>query len=312
MDRFAYKVAFVVATKDRPKELRTMLKSLARQSSLPDQIVIVDSSEDHNGSLPKEFPTLSINYIRYAGKPSASAQRNVGLSAVEKDMALIGFLDDDTEFEPYAMERMMTFWKSAPDDLGGATFNIVNHPSLSVSFLKTSLFAERLGLYSRKKGAVLPSGFHTMIGHVKAETFVEWLPTTAVIWRRSIFDVHRFDEWFEGYSYLEDLDFSYCVGKRHKLAVVADARYYHFPSDAGRINSYDFGKIEAKNRIYLVRKHGLSVTRCYLGITVRLLMSLSAACKSVNLSYVRRAMGNCVGLFQSLVREPDVSHKMRR
>jgi hypothetical protein len=38
------KVSVVVATKDRPGDLRTMLQSLAEQSCRPDQVVIVDSS----------------------------------------------------------------------------------------------------------------------------------------------------------------------------------------------------------------------------------------------------------------------------
>jgi hypothetical protein len=33
------------------------------------------------------------------------------------------------------------------------------------------------------------------------------LPSGASVWRREIFDKFSFEEFFEGYSYLEDLDF---------------------------------------------------------------------------------------------------------
>ncbi len=72
-----------------------------------------------------------------------------------------------------------------------------------------------------------------------------------------------FDEFFDGFSYLEDLDFSYTVGRRYRLAVVAGAGYAHHPP--GRGDTFDFlhfGRIEIRNRIFFVRKHGLSVSKC--------------------------------------------------
>lgn len=65
------KIAVIVATKDRPGELRTMLKSLSVQSHLPEQVVIVDSGAEPDDVVAKEFPALPITYIRYTGKPSA-------------------------------------------------------------------------------------------------------------------------------------------------------------------------------------------------------------------------------------------------
>ena len=128
MHKFSNKIAFVVATKDRPNELRTMLESLSRQTRLPDRVVIVDSSGAPDEAIASEFPSMPVKYIRYTEKPSASGQRNFGLSAVDEGIDLIGFLDDDTEFEPDSLEKMMAFWESAPDD-GGQT-EIVNHPAL--------------------------------------------------------------------------------------------------------------------------------------------------------------------------------------
>ena len=298
MHKFSNKIAFVVATKDRPNELRTMLESLSRQTRLPDRVVIVDSSGAPDEAIASEFPSMPVKYIRYTEKPSASGQRNFGLSAVDEGIDLIGFLDDDTEFEPDSLEKMMAFWESAPDDVGGAAFNMVNHPELAASSLKTSRLAERLGLYSRQKGKVLPSGFHTMIGYVTETTFVDWLPTTAVIWRREIFDEHRFDEWFEGYSYLEDLDFSYRVGRKHKLAVVAKARYYHYPAPTGRGSNFIFGKREVLNRLYFCKKYQeLSISKCYLALIIRMFISLALAIKEGQSGFVKRVGGNIAGLY---------------
>lgn len=289
------KIAFVVATKDRSDDLRKMLQSLSDQSHRPDQIVIVDSSADPVSAITKGFPELNIKYLHHT-PPSASAQRNIGIRAVDPDMELIGFLDDDIILAQNALEIMLKFWQTAPENFGGCAFNLVNPPSRSVSRLKESALSRGLGLYSDKKGIVMPSGWQTLTGTVKNTTFVEWLPSTAAVWRSELFDSFRFDEFFDGYSYLEDLDFSYGVSKHNTLAIVADARYWHYPSPSGRVSQYRFGKIEVRNRLYIVRKHRLSLSRCYLGVMIRLLMTLGSAVKTRNMDDLRRALGNCQGI----------------
>lgn len=83
----SHKIAFVVATKDRPVELRNLLKSLEAQSYKPDQIIIVDGSAEPIEDVLKEFPTLPIKYIRCI-PPSATRQRNMGIKEVKPELHL--------------------------------------------------------------------------------------------------------------------------------------------------------------------------------------------------------------------------------
>lgn len=310
MQNHIKKLAFVVATKDRPDDLRKMLQSLFEQSHRSDQIVIVDSSADPVGAVTKKFPELNIKYIHHI-PPSASAQRNIGIQSVDPNIELIGFLDDDIVLAPNALEIMLKFWQTAPDNLGGCTFNLMNPFPRSVSKLKESTLTCLLGLYSDKKGIVMPSGWQTLTGTVRNTIFVEWLPSTAAIWRKEIFGRFRFDEFFDGYSYLEDLDFSYGVSRHYRLAVMADAEYWHYPSPSGRISQYRFGKIEVRNRLYIVRKHRLSLLRCYLGIMIRLFMTIGSAIKTKNMDDCRRALGNCHGIVQFFLREMEAPEVIR-
>ena len=143
-----------------------------------------------------------------------------------------------------------------------------------------------------------------MTGTVSETILAEWLPTTAVTWRKKVFEEYQFDEWFSGYSYLEDLDFSYRVGKKNELAVVADAKYYHYPAASGRGNSYSFGKREVANRIYFVKKHQeLSFFKCYAALIVRMFISLIFAAREKQASYLLRAWGNVGGLVQAIIRK---------
>jgi len=294
-----HRIAFVVATKDRPEELQRLWSSLLAQTRVPDEVVVVDASARPSFLSGGEGVRPVLHYIRTA-VASASRQRNIGLDAVGPDVDLVGFLDDDAVLEADAVGEMLRFWGMAGADVAGAAFNMTNHPPLDWPFLKRMPLVARLGLYSSRGGLVTSSGFQTMIGPVDSTVRTDWLPSGASVWRREVFSRIRFDEWFAGYGYLEDLDFSYRVGKTAKLVVVAPARYLHLPADGGRGSGYAFGVREVLNRTHFVNKHmGLSLARCRVALGLRLVMSLAFAVRERKASYAARAFGNAVGLVRS-------------
>lgn len=305
-------ISLVIATKDRPADLRRLLASLRNQTEQPAEILIVDASQSPLDGIQNEFSPLNIRYLRH-WPPSAAAQRNAGVSASSPASTLIGFADDDTVFEPRAFARMLAFWNNAEPDILGAAFNILNCPPQQQKRLKHGTFAERLGMYSPQFGKVSASGWHTIIGHTVESQFVEWVPTTAVLFRRVALTGELFDEFFKSYSYLEDLDLGYSVSRRGRLAVVADAEYHHFPSQAGRISPRIFGIFEVRNRLYFVRKHSLSIARCYVGLAIRLAMSLSGGLLHFNGQLLLRAFGNLQEFTRQLInRFPDESASTTR
>ena len=119
-------MSLVIATKDRPADLRRLLASLKTQAVRPDEVVIVDGGAENGGEVVSEFPELRLIYLRH-WPPSAAAQRNAGVKACSLDASLIGFVDDDAVFEPGAVEQMMKFWESAGGDVLGASFNLRNY-----------------------------------------------------------------------------------------------------------------------------------------------------------------------------------------
>ncbi len=166
------KISLVVATKDRPDDLRKLLERLRDQTVLPNEIVVVDASLQPVEPVIAEFPELTTVYLRH-WPPSAAAQRNAGIKASNADSTLIGFADDDTTFEQEAFESMLEFWRSAKADLLGAAFNIRNYQARRNGFLKYSSFTEHLGLYSPRPGSVSPSGWQTIIGAMPRTQLVE-------------------------------------------------------------------------------------------------------------------------------------------
>ena len=173
------RISLIVATKDRPDDLRRLLESLRRQTVGPAEIVVVDASREPVEMVIVDFPKLTIRYLRH-WPPSAAAQRNAGIRSCSPTATLIGFADDDTTFEPQAFENMLNFWRSAERNVLGAGFNIRNYPPRGNGFMKHSALAERLGLYSAKPGSVSLSGWQTVTGELAETQFVDWLPSSAV------------------------------------------------------------------------------------------------------------------------------------
>ena len=281
----------MVSTKDHPEDLDRMLASVARQSFLPDQIIIVDGGDETVADVVKNFPSLNIEYLRVY-PPSLARQRNLGIEAIDPSMNLAGFLDDDLVLEPDAIEAILTFWEHSANDVRGARFNIITDTFPKAIWLK-SLFL----LDSAKRGVVLRSGHPTLTGPVAENKYVSWLTGGATTWRNDVFREFEFDEWFLGTGYLEDLDFSYRVRKKYKLVVVADARVQHFSHPVRKEINYVLGKWQVVNRMYFVKKHhelsGLLFYWAYLG---ELMSNVSAGVWKRDGGRLRRALGNCTGL----------------
>lgn len=297
-----HKLAIVIPTIQRYDELRKMLESLAAQTRLPEQVIIIDQ-DGTSQRFAEEFSQLAIRVIGLPG--SACVKRNAGIRAAQPDVDLIAFIDDDIVLKPGAIEAVMAFWDSAPGGVGGVCLNVLNDTRRSVSRLKGTRVASLLGLYSSRRGAVLRSGFHVPFGQVSALTFVDWLPTYCVVYRRDVFERHTFDEFFRGYSYLEDLDLSYAIGKEYRLVVLPHATFYHYPSKAGRPNPFLFGKKEVVNRIYFVNKHGeFSHILCWVSLSIRMLMTALGGLRSSPSSNFKRLAGNLAGAFVCVTRGP--------
>ncbi|OVE75607.1 hypothetical protein BVX97_04270 [bacterium E08(2017)] len=292
------KTAFIVPTKDRPDDIRRMLKGLEGQSHPPDQVVIVDAGEKALVDIANEFPGLNIKYKRWKNEPTAAGQRNAGAELVDTGIELVCFFDDDQVLHPDAMEKMLAFWADAEAEVGAAAFYDTDNLKARVGARKGAAgLAQGLGLYSSEPGRVAKSGWHSLPGVLDEVTWVDWLTSGALVIRRKLLNEYSFDEHFKGYSYLEDLDFTYSISRKYKMAVVPSAKYDHYKSPAGRVNEFEFGKAESRNRLYFVKKHKLSVSAFALVMFGRWLMTLFGGFVPGKQGRFARAWGNIVGLF---------------
>lgn len=268
-----------------------MLTSLAQQTCLPHQVIIVDGGDETVERVVEEFPSLNILYLREV-PPSLAKQRNVGMAALEPWITLAGYIDDDIVLEPAAIEAMLAFWESTGPDVGGTRFNVTNEPRPRLRAIR-SLFL----LESNTTGKMTSSGFQSSIGAVKHSTPVQWLSGGATIWRRQVIDEFKYDEWYQGTGYLEDVDYSYRVSKKYKLIATAEARLQHYSHPLRKERNFLLGKWQAINRMYFIKKHdSFSIPLYYWSMLGEILLNVSIGIVSRDRWRLSRAWGNVVGL----------------
>ncbi len=292
-----FKLAVIIATKDRNFELDRLLTSIKDQDLHPQEIIIIDASTTPESSLIADvgtFSPLKIKWVK-AYRACLPAQRNQGLALVSPDVEQICFLDDDIVIYKGAFSAMAAFWKNAPEDVGGSVFNIMNEkkPTPGVFFKKIFY----TGSFDR--GVVLPSGYNTLMCPAQKTKEVQWLFGGATVWRRKVFDEFLFDDWFESTGLCEDLDFSYRVGKKFNLVVVADAKVDHLTGTVVRRRNLWFGRSQIKNRYYFVKKNKeLSKVLCLWAGIGQLLENIALGVMSFSGYYFLRALGNLIGFFE--------------
>jgi glycosyltransferase involved in cell wall biosynthesis len=287
-----HKISFIVPTMDREKDLCVMLDSLESQTRLPDQVIIVDGGNVKVDFIIDKFPDLNIDYVRLY-PPSLSKQKNAGVKAVNDDITLVGYLDDDLELYPDAIEKMLFFWSTASNEYAAAAFAV---PTCE---RKVGLLRKFFGLDSDTIGKVLSNGFVATLDNPQETVEVDWLYGGATVWRREILNEYQYDEWFQGSGYMEDIDFSYNVGGKYRLILLSEARTEHHFHPILKRKYYLLGKWQIVNRLYFVRKHanrGLSIHSAWLASFSISFINFIVGILRIDYNRIRMALGNIAGI----------------
>jgi glycosyltransferase involved in cell wall biosynthesis len=246
-------ISVVVCTKDRKNSLEKFLNSLLMQTRLPEELIIVDSSDhdDTKKMLQQINEKLPFDLIYEKTSPSSARQRNIG--AELSNGSHLFFFDDDVVLDfKYIHYVEETFKNQRSNRLGGVTGRIVNLTlklELLDKFFKKAFFLSDLG-----NGTFKLSGFPSYkVGDKPG--FVMILSGCNMIYPKKVFSQFKFDESLTEYSYMEDVDLSYRVSKKYNFYYQPKAKLAHFPTSYKTYNSKYFRKVMVQNHRYIFKKN---------------------------------------------------------
>jgi len=248
-------ISVVLCTKDRPDELATCLASLAGQTRVPCELIVVDAGSPPAWSAVRAFREragAACRVVHREAEPGLPRQRNVGACEARGDVVL--YLDDDTILEPdYLAALWDVYAADTAGEVGGVGGVLVPDPTPRESAAKRA-FRRAFLLQSHGRGLVKRSGHPEFAYATDAPREVELLSGCNMSYRRAVLDELRFDERLSGYALGEDLHFSYRVSRRWKLVLTPYARLEHREAGAGRPDGGKRAEMAVVHRYRFVRE----------------------------------------------------------
>lgn len=218
----AANVAIITPTKGRHRQLIKLLETLTVQTVKVGQIIVADGGRDAGPTVEHFVEKLPVTWLDC---PTAGqiAQRNLALTKLDAEIAVVIYLDDDIQLEADAIEKLVNCWNSREDQPAGMTLNITN-----MAKQKDNLFRRMFFMQSEPRGRVLSSGYNTPMIGLRENIRSQWLIGGATAWRRDILTQSVNRPIPSRWAITEDLMYSYALYKAGAaLYGCADARVQH-------------------------------------------------------------------------------------
>jgi len=221
-----------VPTLNRSEFLKELLFSIIRQTRLPEEVIVVDDSDDDETSkLIRENSDLfsnkgiSLKYSRGSSdNRSISAARNIGAAKSTGEIVL--FLDDDVILDSRYVEEVLGTYGEYPMAKGVQGYvvsevaQLSNFGSILVNSLNKIFFMfvalEKNKCFYRL-GIIYPYSPDRIIQ-------CNWLHGSNMSLKREVLQRFRFDENLRRRSIGEDLDLSYRIYKRYPNSLLMNSR----------------------------------------------------------------------------------------
>ncbi len=237
--RFSF--AILIATRNRPAALGTLLNSIYELELPPKMLVIVSSGMDISHIIEKH-QEIPIRHKHIHGRGQIR-QKMLGISEIPMDVDWVLFLDDDLVLEPPSTLNLFKFLSNHEEPPSVIGLGLADGSRMESNWLRFS--------FKDKAGAVSKSGknFNYMSSSVPIRT--SWL-NGASMWRRDQVDKYFFEYLDSNYSICEDLIFSYSRSKSGSLYFIPNARF-NFQNDVKpTVNDFETFRARAYWKYYFV------------------------------------------------------------
>ena len=331
-------ISLIVCTYQRPIPLLQLLESVAMQNVYPNQILIIDGSQnDDTKHILQKNTFKNIDYFKVEDENRGlTKQRNFGISKLNHHSEIVFFLDDDIVLQPNYFQNILLTYQIFPDScgVGGYIMNETkwlfvgeNYDATINEFYfdgwKTAdgiRFVARklLGLDSNE-----PPGYQSDFSHGRSVGFlppsgktykVEQLMGGISSFKKEIVTTYQFSTFFDGYGLYEDADFTIRVSKKNQLYLNTAATLHHFHAIEGRPNQFKYGKMVVRNGYYVWKVRNANPTFIHVlkwnAITILLILirfsnTFTPSIASSKMAFIE-ATGRCFGLLSLIFNKPKV------
>jgi GT2 family glycosyltransferase len=243
--------SIVIVTKNRPGRIIRCIQSISAQTLLPDEVVIVDSSDtdELKSRLEKFQGKPTIKYLH--AKTNMTRARNLGILNSVGDVVI--FLDDDVVLDRKYIEEIVRVFQNDPEKrVGGVTGNILCKNSLRTSAMQVLgavFFLPRYG-----NGKFQLSGQPTL-AHGDKIMKIEFLSGCNMAFRREVLREFKFDEKLNGTRCVDDVDISYRVSRKYENIYTPLAKLIHNGPPVRREEEYMRIRDTMRNYYYVFKKN---------------------------------------------------------
>lgn len=217
--------SILIATKDRPENMRNLLKSVEESTIKPSSLVVVSSGHPIHDVISEFETSLKIDYVHSEVSGQVN-QKKVGISRLRKDIPWVAFLDDDLLVTPITFEnafKALSKYSSAGDRIVGIGLGLSPTSRMKRSSNFQNFVGRVLRLSSGTPGKVIRSGQGVSYLESSSPIYTEWLNGASMWKTESALDYTIFVP-SSSYAACEDLVFSYQQFKKGKLLFAPDAK----------------------------------------------------------------------------------------
>jgi len=227
------KISVIIPTKNRHKDLQIALQSIFDKFLKPDEIIIVDQSDQRldDGIINNYYKFLGANAnIQYLYDPSIKGlvhAKSVGVGVASGD--LICFLEDDIVLERDYFKELIDGFNEY-NNMVGCCGVVTNPPFTSTNYLFFhNLFHK--GIFRDKRPTIFASYSKSQVNLISSNTISGGVSA----WKREVFEKIKFDV-LNGFHMLEDIEFSTRVADLYpnQLYINSKVRLAHYFSPSGR------------------------------------------------------------------------------
>ncbi|MGB9914284.1 MAG: glycosyltransferase family 2 protein [Candidatus Bathyarchaeales archaeon] len=274
------KISIVIPTRNRPESLANLLFSILKQTTLPDEVLVIDDSDDtKTAELVKKLSNaflsrdIVLKHLRGNNKSrSISNARNIGAHASNGE--IIFFIDDDVILERHYIKEILKVYDASPTAKGvqgfiiNIPFNPLNIRHLIFNSMNKIFFLSHYekDKCSQGRGLCYPYSPERIIE-------CEWLHGSNMSVRREIFTNFWFDDYFtlKGRSIGEDVRLTSKINFHfpHSLFMNPKAKvcHMHFPR---KVDKYSLYSLTAYFIYRFIATHKLTIKNMTLAFWTQL------------------------------------------